>query len=289
MTNNTFRLAFGGGHLGHYSHDELRQHCLAAGAHGIEGATRLFNHDSLDALQAEGKAWRDAGLEIHTFHLPFATPPGDIAAFYEALRRAAVDDACRWIERAVAVGSRVGIQHPTTVGHNMDDDGFDAYLKPMARSLEKLLPFAESLGFRIAIENMLPAHGGNVRFGSEPEHFERFAREFDHPALGFCLDTGHALVSVGPNRCHEFFDAMGDRIIAFHLADNPGDRDLHLAPGRGLVDFSSAFAHAERIGFDGVMCIEAPPFGHGPAYSAAAWQALVAETHALAQPAAAND
>ena len=142
---------------------------------------------------------------------------------------------------------------------------------------------------RGAVENMLPGHDG-PRLGSSPDHITAFAKRFGHPNLGFCLDTGHALVAGGPERAHEFADAMGTSLAAFHLADNAGDRDSHLAPGRGLVDFAAVFRGAAGIGYAHPMCIEAPPFAHlaGGSFPLAAWQALVAETRAIAERAVAE-
>ena len=63
-------------------------------------------------------------------------------------------------------------------------------------AIGKLLPAAEKLNFTVALENMLPGEQG-PRLCSRPEHFERIIAEFAHPNLGFCLDTGHALVAGG--------------------------------------------------------------------------------------------
>ena len=117
------------------------------------------------------------------------------------------------------------IQRP--IGRNADVEGLETYFRQIGKSLDTLLREAEGLDFTIALENMLPSEGG--RFTSRPEHFERIIRDFVHPNLGFCLDTGHALVA-GRGNAHRFFEVMGPRIVAFHLADNAGDRDSHLAP-----------------------------------------------------------
>ena len=71
-----------------------------------------------------------------------------------------------------------------------------------------MLETAATCGVTVALENMLPGEDGG-RLGSRPEHFERFARAFDHPNLGFCLDTGHALVA-GRQDTHAFPAAMGE-------------------------------------------------------------------------------
>ncbi|MFH1572059.1 MAG: sugar phosphate isomerase/epimerase family protein [Gemmatimonadota bacterium] len=263
-------------------HEEIRQTCRAAGAAGIEGAAEVFPGATPPELEKLAAAYRADGLTFDTFHLPF-TAADDVASFYETARRQAVETMRHWLERAGALGVRAVILHPSATRYNVDAEGLDPYLRQLGRSLETLLPAAAGLGIVVAVENMLPGEAGG-RFCSRPEHFERLTREFADPSLGYCLDTGHALVAGGgPAGAARFPAAMGRHLVAFHLADNAGDRDSHLAPGRGLVDWGPVFRAAAANGYRHSMCIETPPFAAGPAYSLQAWQALVRGTEALAR------
>ena len=262
-----------------YTHEEIRALCQHAGLAGIEGGTEHFTLQDSGGIESIAASYRDAGLLIDSFHLPLS-PENDIASFYETDRRAAVDGQRQWMECAAALGSRVVIQHPTTNGCDVDLEGVDRYITQLDKSLKSLLETAEEHNLTIALEN-LPPRPGHFRFSSRPEHFERMAREFDHPRIGFCLDTGHALMSGGREVATAIFDAMSHRMAAFHLADNAGDRDSHLAPGHGLVDYAAVFRKIAEIGFDHPMCIETPPFAQGP-YSRDAWKEMVSDTAALA-------
>jgi len=261
-------------------HDEVRATCQTAGLAGLEAVAELLGDGSDAELETLAAEYRSAGLSFDTFHLPFGADD-DIASFYETVRRRAADKMKHWIQRAAVVGVRAAVQHPSTTRHSVDVEGLDPYLRQLGRSLETLLPACEAAGVTLAIENMLPAGGG--RFCSRPEHFERITRDFGHPHLGYCLDTGHALVAGGGHEgAAAFLPAMGERLVAFHLADNAGDRDSHLAPGRGLVDFGPVFRAAVANGFSGNMCIETPPFAAGPDYSDEAWTELRRGTESLA-------
>lgn len=268
-------------------HETIHEICKTAGLAGIEGAPELFDGKTDVELEAIGAQYRAAGLVIETFHLPF-NAQDDLASFYETVRKQAVETTRTWIERSARLGATVGIQHPSTSRYNVDVEGFDNYLRQLGKSLSALLPVAETLGYTIALENMLPGEGG--RLASRPEHFERFIQEFDHPNVGFCLDTGHALVAAGPERADAFFAAMAPRLVAFHLADNAGDRDSHLAPGHGLVDWAAVFQHAARLNYTRCLCIETPPFAYGPnsTYSLNAWRQMVVEMDGLAETAMMN-
>jgi sugar phosphate isomerase/epimerase len=262
--------------------EEIVRICILAGLSGIEGAVELFADPSAARLERIAALYREAGLRIDSFHLPFAAED-DIASFYETARQKAVTRMQQVMEQAARLGARVVIQHPSTSRYSVAAEGLETYLRQIERSLQALLPRAEKLGLIVALENMLPGPDG-PRLGSSPEHFAVFDRRFAHPHLGFCLDTGHALVAGGPGGAHAFFQAMAPRLAAFHLADNAGDRDSHLAPGRGLVDWDPLFRGAAELGFAHPMCIETPPFAPGPnlTYSPAAWQQMVAQTDALA-------
>ncbi len=252
--------------------------CAAAGLAGIEAAPPLFAGMSDAEIELAARQFRDGGLSIETFHIPFERED-DIAAFYETDRRAAVAAVSRWMERAALTGATVCVQHPTSNRYSVDVEGLDRYLSQIAKSLEALLPLAGRLGLTVALENMLPAAGG--RFGSRPEHFARLGALFPVASLGWCLDTGHALVAGGIEGAGLFFETMKDRLVAFHLADNAGDRDSHLAPGKGRVDWRAFFRAAAGLGFGRSMCIETPPFAPGPDYRLEDFRTMVLEVDSL--------
>jgi sugar phosphate isomerase/epimerase len=267
------------------SHDEILQTCQHADLAGVEAALEVFPTETDAELERVAARFAEAGLGFDSFHLPFAAED-DICSFYETVRKKAVEKARRSMERGAILGARVGIQHPTTNRFDTEaEGGVDRYLTQLGKSLQVLLPAAEKLNFTVALENMLPGDQGG-RLCSRPEHFGLITAEFGHSNLGFCLDTGHALVAGGGHDgADAFIEAMDPHLVAFHLADNAGDRDSHLAPGHGRVEFAPVFRKASEMGYEFSMCIETPPFAQGPAYSRDAWKQMVADTEALAKAA----
>ena len=266
-------------------HENIQEICLHAGLAGIEGMPSLFPSQDRASLEQIARSYQAAGLAFDSFHLPLSAE-NDIASFYETHREDAVAVSRHWMETAAALGCRVVIQHPTTDRCNAAVEGLDRYITQLGKSLETLLPIAAELNLTIALENLPPgARGG--RFSSDPAHFERMIAEFAGPNLGFCLDTGHALMAGGPERAHDFLDVMAPHMAAWHLADNAGDRDSHLAPGHGSVDWSPVFRKAAANAYAFTMCIETPPFapGNHPSYPLDAWRQMIADTDALVQTA----
>lgn len=268
------------GPLANKSHEEKQTICQRAGLSGIEPMGAFFAGVADKKLEGLAAQYRDAGVVFDSFHLRFSAND-DIAGFYETTRQQAVDVLKAEMERAARVGARVVIQHPSTNRFSVEaEGGLDPYLRQIGKSLGELLPHAASLGLVIALENMLPGVEG-PRLGSRPEHFAAFWQHFGDEHLGFCLDTGHALVAGGPDGADAFHEVMAPHMAAYHLADNAGDRDSHLAPGRGLVDWATVFKRAAGIGYAHPMCIETAPFAHGPDYSLESWEEMVRDADAL--------
>jgi len=271
-------LSFTGYTLDGLSKEQIVELCESSGSVGFECAPPQLEGLNLDETKEFGQWFRDAGVRIDTLHLPFGRK-FDIAAFYEFDRVSAVKTIGGWLEQAAAVGARAVIQHPASASAGTDDEGTTPFLDKLCRSLEALLPHAERLGLTIAVENMLP--GSNRQFGSEPEHLVAVNEKMAHPALGFCLDTGHATVARETKAVDVFFDALGDKLMCFHLSDTAGDRDMHLAPGKGNVDWKTVFSRVASLGEGLAMTIEVPPFAWGPPYASEAWSALVSDTKAI--------
>jgi len=268
---------------GYKSTKEIVELCRYAGITAIEPDADFSNGKSDKELEQMGKEFRNAGISLYSFHLPFGEKD-DISSFYETKRREAVKKMKVIMEQAAILGSSVVILHPLTTWYPVETEGLDRYLSQLGKSLNELIPAAERLNLTIALENLLPVPAGDC-FGSTPEHFEIFAREFAHPHLGFCLDTGHANVSCESDGPTIFFDVMKKYLVAFHLQDNSGDRDLHLAPGHGLINWKSVFRRMAKIRFSHPACVEALPFG--PAtyykYSKEVWKNFFKEVEALAE------
>lgn len=264
------------------TYEEIIQICNESGFAGIEGCPPLFNNRSENELQQIGKLFRDSGVSIETFHLPHKNPlKDDLATLYEVDRRKVESNIKKSIDQAAILGSTIGIVHPTTrKDYNTNEEGIDRLLGQMGKTLEALLRHGEQYNFKIAVENMLPYTG--ERLGCKVEHLEKILSRYDHPNLGFCFDTGHALVSAG-EKAMELFRFMKDRVIAFHLDDNAGDRDSHLAPGHGRFFWKEFFAELREMNFQNTICVEAPPFAYGPDYSIEAWKTLHEELRTLAE------
>ncbi len=263
------------------SFDEIIGICVKSGFIGLEASPSMFDRLKENELEKINLLFRNAGLSIPTYHLPYKDPvKDDIAALYETDRKKVEYSMKKHIDRAVMLGASIGIVHPTTKKDClMVFEGVSKLASQAAKTLEVMLLYCEQYNFRIAVENMLPYTG--ERLGCRISHLEEIIKHYDHPLLGFCLDTGHALVAQ-QEKAMEMFHFMKNKRIAFHLADNAGDRDSHLAPSHGNFPWKNFFSELKKSGFKGALCIEAPPFSFGPDYTTEAWKTMFREISVLA-------
>ena len=117
--------------------------------------------------------------------------------------------------------------------------------------LRTIVHEARDKGIIICLENL-----------SEDWHDLR--RPFDElPHLNLTLDVGHAQLLRKENTSFGFMKAYPDRIKHVHLHDNlGGDRpedDVHLPPGRGIVDFKTILTALARVGYQRTATLELRP------------------------------
>lgn len=127
--------------------------------------------------------------------------------------------------------------HPVTV---VCHTGWDhrRYLELREAWLEKSLElwtwFAGALqnqGASMMLENV---------YEESPEELLACCAPLRNLGVGVCLDTGH-LSAFGESPLERWLDVLMQEIGQLHLHDNRGERDEHLAPGRGIVDFPRLF------------------------------------------------
>jgi sugar phosphate isomerase/epimerase len=185
---------------------------------------------------------------------------------------------------AAEVGAGIVVYH---AAQHPDEPASEDALLAETSSLARLAERAERLGVRIAIENVAPVFPGPEMLSARPQILRTMARRIGSPALGLCLDIGHANVIASLRHADplELIEPVLDATILFHVHDNLGARvgpgsspaeidplrlDLHLAPGRGTVPWGRLAPYLERT--DAPLMLEIhPPQRPAPA-------ALFAET-----------
>ena len=102
-------------------------------------------------------------------------------------------------------------------------------------SLEHLMLHAKHVGVTICVENTTSEMG-------DPAYLRSFVEETRLTGLRFNFDIGHAYLADGPEdeRVATSFEAMREHVASAHIHDNLGDKDSHLPPHDGSIDWPAA-------------------------------------------------
>jgi hypothetical protein len=173
-----------------------------------------------------------------------------------------VDEIKRALDLAEEIPFRFLVQHFGSSREDADPHRVDAAFS----SLEHLNLFAKQRGVTIALENT----PGEL---ATPDRLRQFIAETRLTDLRLCFDTGHAHLADGVPASLE---AMRELTVTSHIHDNHGDKDEHLLPYLGTIDWKSAFA-----------ALALAPAHAGPSEAHAATKHATT-MHATTMPGAAN-
>jgi sugar phosphate isomerase/epimerase len=194
-----------------------------------------FNYGSPESIRELANSLNECGLTLHSLHAPTdrdsARGPGSGLAVSisepERIRRQdAVDEVKRALDVAETIPFRYLVQHLGSSRQAADQRNLDAAFG----SLEQLAVFAKHRGVAIALENTPSEIGA-------PVFLTRFVKETHLSDLRFCFDIGHAHMEGG---AEAGFHLMRDRVVTAHIHDNHGEKDEHLLPWEGTIDWDAA-------------------------------------------------
>ena len=207
-----------------------------------------FNSAILDGFKEPDYAsaatiLRDAGHSI-TFHGPFMDlRPGAIDA---KIRRVSLERFRQVFEIASRFHPRCIVFHPSydekyyvSSGHKWLENSIDTWMQ--------LVPLAEGLDTRIALENVYEADPGCLGL---------LLDALPPGRVGFCFDTGHFNAFAG-TPLEAWLDRLGHRLIEIHLHDNKGALDEHLPVGEGTFPFGRLFSILRERKLTPILTVEA--------------------------------
>ena len=178
-------------------------------------------------------------LLSYNHHFSIHTPcrGTNIASLLEPIRKASVDVMGQCMTIASEVNASIVI-HP---GYFAWAEERDKACRQLERSIDELSTLSHELSVRFFIENM-----GNW------EYFLLKVPD-ELPLIGnaeFALDVGHA------HQMHCLDGFLEYPASHYHLHDNAGDTDSHLAVGDGTIDFGPVMEAVKRSGVEPIIEVE---------------------------------
>jgi sugar phosphate isomerase/epimerase len=194
-------------------------------------STGHFTYALQQSVRELATALEENHLSLHSLHSPTERDaafgrsgvPISISEPERVRRLDAVDEIKRALEVAERIPFKYLIQHMGQSRDEADSRHFDAAFN----SLEHLAIFAKHRGVTIALENTPDELGA-------PESLLRFLKETHMSDLKLCLDVGHAHIET---KIETAFEIMRERIVTTHIHDNHGEKDEHLLPYEGTIDW----------------------------------------------------
>lgn len=203
--------------------------CIAkAGFTSVEvmsGFSRA-THDA-GRIKAAAQAY---GLQVGAIHGPFLLAQRHLNGSY-------ANKCVRGMQLAKQVGAKVMVAHSPF--------RFEPWsMRWLARNVPRL---EAETGVAFAMENLYPAHGLHAAAVITIDQM----RPFTH----LTMDTSHAAVS-GID-LFEMFDALHDKIVHLHVADNYGKGvDSHAPLGQGILPLARFLTHVGNSGWSGSITLE---------------------------------
>ena len=146
----------------------------------------------------------------------------------------------------------------------LDQFGEDVVMDQIAENMREAGEYARKNGLRIALENLDAFH-----HLSNIVQLPEIIRRANHPAVGACLDFGHAhCAGVSPVR---WIRILGSKLFTTHIHDNHGNTrnirpgelvdatkefDEHLSPGLGTISWSDCITALWEIHYPYTLSFE---------------------------------
>ena len=218
--------------------DRLNSHVLdrilSAGIRQIEifAARQHFDYHDVNQVRDVAQWFNDHAIKLHSLHAPLYAdshwgrsggPPVSIAHLERGRRIDSMDEIKRAIEVAERLPFQYLVQHMGVPDEEYDLRKFDAAFT----SLEHLRIFAKERGAQILLENI-------PNELSTPERLLTFIHYTRLEDTKVCFDTGHAHITGGVKAA---FQTLKDRIATTHVHDNHLQKDDHLLPFDGGINW----------------------------------------------------
>lgn len=216
----------------------LKEVLLLIKESGFEGV--FFNLEYDDIKFEEIDLCRKLNLDIETLHLPYGNSTEKINLLWKADDEAmyTIDEYKKYIDFAANNNIKTVIMHAS--------NGFNPP-KPNPKGLkyfEIIADYCEKKNVILAIENI-----------KSIEHVSYILENLKQKCVKLCFDIGHANAFT-KNLDSNIWNKLFLKLHCVHLHDNSGEKDEHLLPGMGTIDWDywkkkiSSFMNSSHFTFE---------------------------------------
>jgi len=212
-----------------------------------------FRHfDMCTASSDEAFALREHldknGLCVIQSHMPMNRyKRGDFNEFYKSVML--------YAENAKILGSKILVAHADEFDYKNKIFSEENVIEFNYSLFYDLVNFAAKNNMRVAFENVFWESTQRIRYCSRIEEILKILDRFNSESVGVCWDTGHARMQYG-DRDNEALALIGDKVICTHVHDNYYERDLHIFPFLGNINWKEFMQTLKKVGYRGDLSFE---------------------------------
>ncbi len=214
----------------------------------FESLSRLDDSQAA-VLYAVAKRAREKNIKIPVCHLSFYMPDPKNPILMANYSR----ELTHGIDMAALMGIPLAVVHP--IAWYSSEVSYGDWVRANMAFLSPLVEYGRAKGVKLCVENM-PSDkeaDGNHLYGSCALNISALAEKL---GVGICWDVGHA--SVSGYKQSEQMRILKGKIDVLHIHDNggKGQKDAHLLPFDGNVDWRDIAFGLRCCDFDGILDIE---------------------------------
>lgn len=185
----------------------------------------------------------------HDIHLGLHTASAVNVAELSPYVSDAVD---AYLRANIDVARRLGCEWLVVHGGYHFSSDINARKTASLERLKRAVAYAEQVNAHLLLENLnFEPNDAEIHYlAHNIDECRYYFEAISSPHFGWAFTVNHA--NLVPEGIHGFLDAFGiGRIGEVRLADNLGDKEVHLNPGQGNIDFASLFTRLESAGYRG--------------------------------------
>lgn len=235
-----------------YRLEDAIRRTAALGYDGIDiwgGRPHAYRGDlSAEDLRRLRALLDECGLAVASFIPAQFRYPTSLCSPIDVIRT----DSIRYIQAGIDLAHALGAEIVSVCpGHTLHGQGIEDGWARLVDSLKRLADYAAARAVRLAVE---PADRYETDLVQTTEQARCLLQEVGRENVGVVLDTGHSQV-VGEDPAQAAC-ALGPTLFHVHIDDTYGQRDDHLIPGQGVIDFLAFFTALKEIGYRGFLTAE---------------------------------
>jgi hexulose-6-phosphate isomerase len=217
---------------------EQFQAVRAAGFEGVEPMSHMSQDEVLAALDKTGLKAASVCCNTH-WSKPLSHPS-------ENARREAIEGVVIALKDAKRYGATSVLLVPGVVNKEVS---YDDCFKRSVAAIRKVVPVAEELGVKLAIENVWN------NFITKPEQAVAFLDEINSPQVGWHFDIGNIIRYGLPQT---WIAVLGKRILKLHIKEYSAIKNFNVKFFEGDNNWPAIMSALDAIGYDGWGISEQP-------------------------------